>query len=841
MTDQAGPRLALAPFQSTAAQSLAGVVRKVAQFHLAQPDQQHDIALKSGVTLLQSPTGSGKTLILGRTLEQLKGTLPRPTIWFWFAPFTGLVSQTREALAAQCSGLRLRDIAADRVAVGSHDGDVFVTTWASVAANNKDARKVRRRTEDAPSLDDMIADLRMSGRFIGVVIDEAHLNFGASAKAAADFYLGALKPDFTLLATATPNDEKLEAFEARAGIEVASRVVIGRGEVVDAGLNKHGLMLGLIRYKEGDQDLVEPEHAALAGGWAQHKRIVERLDALGIGVTPLMLVQVEDQANGGEDPTARVRRALVELGVPDSVIAVHTSGEPDPDFHMLAYDPSRQVLIFKVSVATGFDAPRAWTLVSVRPSRGKEFGLQIVGRIMRVHPSVRQVHGKDALLDRGYVFLTDADMQTGLSTAVDELKAVRRSIELVTDQLDVYEFSNAPLMLAAAEPHRLSQYVVHAPANDQERAVRLQPLLLSGLVPESISSMPADVQDAAILAAERLVQAPLFDDLPMLDAVRIPVTAASSPVSYPLRRDLDVPAALLRELPPDYAATAALVDDIAREFVRVSHVVDYVARRWTKGHMTLRDLFEGSEAEFDFRLRYSAARIAEQAQLAFEFNRGIDARKLKLALVDLLRAKVDDLGQEYDERDLRRAIDLAVMREPEALKEAIQNAQARQVRVVADNPIPDLYYGPRGLKAARLGAYGVFPERMNQEEKSFAELIDGDESGTIKWWLRNPENERWATQMILPSGKRFFPDFVVGVAKRSTPYGIALVEIKDDGETGRLQSDRNIEKIRVQHREYKGVMWTFRVDGQWVKARYAPGTNRIVEDDRFSPEQLVYL
>lgn len=118
--------------------------------------------------------------------------------------------------------------------------------------------------------------------------------------------------------------------------------------------------------------------------------------------------------SGGQEPTARVRRALIELGVRDEVIAIQTSSEPNPDFHMSAYETSRQVLIFKVSTATGFDAPRAWTLAAVRSSPVKEFGLQIVGRIMRVHTSVRPIHDSDALLDRGYVFLTDADMQTGL-------------------------------------------------------------------------------------------------------------------------------------------------------------------------------------------------------------------------------------------------------------------------------------------------------------------------------------------------------------------------------------------------------------------------------------------
>ena len=145
--------------------------------------------------------------MLGRTIEGVVGALPMKTVWFWFAPYSGLVDQTREALTDQCPGLRLRDLALDRAATGARDGDVFVQTWGAVAANNKDARKVRRIAERTLSLDDMLATLRASGTAIGVVIDEAHLNFCVSAGAAARFYLDVLQPDFTLLATATPNDE----------------------------------------------------------------------------------------------------------------------------------------------------------------------------------------------------------------------------------------------------------------------------------------------------------------------------------------------------------------------------------------------------------------------------------------------------------------------------------------------------------------------------------------------------------------------------------------------------------------------------------------------------------
>jgi type III restriction enzyme len=51
----------------------------------------------------------------------------------------------------------------------------------------------------------------------------------------------------------------------------------------------------------------------------------------------------------------------------------------------VAIDEQKEVLIFKVAVALGFDAPRAFTLVSMRGAKDTDFGIQVVGRILRVH------------------------------------------------------------------------------------------------------------------------------------------------------------------------------------------------------------------------------------------------------------------------------------------------------------------------------------------------------------------------------------------------------------------------------------------------------------------------
>jgi superfamily II DNA or RNA helicase len=846
MKDDRAPPLSLARYQERARDSLTASIKAVAGLLRDQPAQRDAIARSAGVMLLEAPTGSGKTLVLGRTLEALRSALPERCVWFWFAPYTGLVTQTRNALAAQCPSLRLRSVQSDRGAKNVRDGDVFVQTWASVAANNKDSRKARRGAEDALSLDDMLAELRVDGVHIGVVIDEAHVNFGASAKAAAEFYLSTLRPDFTLLATATPNDDKLEEFEERAGIVVESRVTIERGEVVAAALNKRGLMLGVLRFSDADQKLIDPEQAALTAAWLQHNAIKTRLMEKGRSVTPLMLVQVEDQTKGGADPVRRVREKLREIGVPDSAVAVHTSGEPDPDFHTLAYDPNKEVLVFKVSVATGFDAPRAWTLVSVRPNRGKAFGMQIVGRLMRVHPEVRPLHGTDALLDRGYVFLADPDLQAGLEAAAEELKAVRSSIDVIADELGVIEFSNFDRARLAARQAHLP-HTPRAPQNDPERQERLRGLIEEGFVSDAALSQDQRKQDEAIVSGEwrrALGATPLFgDDLPK------EATPARTTVRhdrrYPLRTEFGVPRALLREvLPPPEKYHDLTIADAAKALFRQQETpLDSLTRVRTHARLALRDLFLMQEEERQIAVRMSNARVAQAAQASFEFNDQIDTRELKRALIEEFARFCDSCGAEYEQKDLRRALDLFAMSHPNAIPAALREAQVNHVLVQNAEPLPDLFVSDEEAekKSAR-GAYEVFPPNMNKEELAFAELLDGDSSGRVKWWLRLQENASWAAALVLPSGHRFFPDFAVGVNGRASPDSIALVEIKDDGETGRLHSQRNRDKIRTQHREYKRVTWTYRrKDGRWVEAVYDSALDDIVPRTTFSVETLVHV
>jgi len=68
-----------------------------------------------------------------------------------------------------------------------------------------------------------------------------------------------------------------------------------------------------------------------------------------------------------------------------------------------------------------------------------------------------------------------------------------------------------------------------------------------------------------------------------------------------------------------------------------------------------------------------------------------------------------------------------------------------------------------------------------------------------------------------------------------------LVEIKDDGEDGRLHSDRNRLKVQVQHREYRNVFWACETERGLVQLGFNEALNLIQPLRPFEISRMVFL
>ena len=740
----------------------------------AAPSGHERIRQRDSAVVLWAPTGSGKTLMATEILSRFHAD--EAVLWFWFAPFAGLVEPAQLTLRAQAPALSLLDLDSDRRLDAVRAGGVFVSTWQSVAAANQQSRLARSRSDAGASLDDLVAQARAQGLRVGCVVDEAHHGFH-KAKEARRFFTDVLRPDYTLMMTATPRDVDAQAFAGDTGMRLGEPddwAQVSRRDGVEAGLLKRGVKLVRFVAEDGAlQQLIDFEHNALKQCTAMHRHLAQTLQQQGIPLTPLMLVQVPD----GDIAMKDARRYLVdELGFADSAVRLHTAKEPDPDLIALAADPSVEVLIFKMAVALGFDAPRAFTLAALRGARDKDFGVQVIGRLMRVHSLLRLREGLPPELDYGYVFLANAESQEGLLNAGNEIAR-----------------------LTTQAPSLGTQTVVTIIG--QQHSVQV---LRSG----ETASLLIDTQQSRFLAADGreaatdgaladfATQARAFGLLPGLFADQAATDAAASqPRANPLPTLLAHDAALRvsyqrRDGVPNRLASEYLPPVEGRLEERVVDFIDFSPGVLAAMHQTLAkvlrvqtEIFSASRVAEDSETynlaQLSPAKIAERVHRQISLFPEFDERVLFQALGVRFRLRLVEAGfpAPDDEEALDQALDLVLARHPKLLRAAYKLARLDQVGE-REVELPALVAYSERLAPAARNVYSVFPPSFDSDdERAIAEKLDA--SPDVLRWHRNPVLKPESVALYRwDDGAGFYPDFVAAIRGRDSHEHVVLLEVK---------------------------------------------------------------
>ncbi|MEO5661058.1 MAG: DEAD/DEAH box helicase family protein [Polaromonas sp.] len=787
----------------------------------------------NGCLLLEAPTGSGKTLMAGMIAEAFSAPDRESNaqiVWFWFTPFAGLVEQTKGAIKSTFVGLRVRDLQVDRRARGSKSGDVFVTTWASVAASNAATRKVRSGGEFVLSLDALIQELRADGFRIGVLVDEAHHGFARAAEAVR-FYRETLKPEFTLMITATPDDEDVEKFKKAAGIGHLHRICVSRKEAVDAGLIKDGIKSIAYLAADDQKELVDFAATALLDGWGMHNAIKQQLQAAGIGLVPLMLVQVANSATAVKE----ARERLAALGVPESKIAWYEASDPNDDLLSVAIDERKEVLIFKVAVALGFDAPRAFTLVSMRGAKDTDFGIQVVGRILRVHGRLQGLTLEKTLpelLRCGYVFLADAANQSGLVHAGEKINAIQSELSQVCPFTMVVKVAG--------------QSEIQVTQNGQTQLVTMP------YVPPVWPAPPASVGNATGdgTGVPQTNDAPAWQHTGILtNLVLMPPEPAPSAQN---RTDSPRPGllisgnkryALRHGVPQVYQSerlplsTGEMLKCIAANIAIDDKVFNAGFRQSVKVTRQTVDLFvKDSESSDSIQARLSDPEMARRAQTVLFDAAYLDPRDLHDALLARLKTEYSYRSIDIDDAGLERALNRIMATYPKLIRTAARTCSAKSKEVFDAAPLPDSVELPVGAKKSRSNIYGVMPQDLNGPERTFADMLDADTSGTVEYWFRNEPRKPWSIGIVMPSGDRYFPDFAIKVAGRTAGGGLLLVETKGNHI---LNGDDTLDKIQAEHKLYRvPLMLVQDAGGRFMTVKYFANTGRNEEDQIFRVENL---
>ncbi len=835
----------LKDFQETVCSGIVARLDNVralyAQLSPAAPAQMALARRRDGALVLQAPTGAGKTLV---AVEAMRRTSAQePVLWFWFAPFAGLVAQSRAVIAAQAPELDLFDLDSDRRLDTVRGGGVFVTTWASVAARSADSRRARTRSDDGLSIDDVIAQARADGLRIGCIVDEAHHGFQKAAQARA-FFTDVLAPDYTVMMTATPRDTDVAAFEKATGYEVgtpADWASVSRYDAVEAGLLKRGVRLVRFLARDGDTaQLIDFEHLALRECTTMHRQIQRTLADAGVALTPLMLVQVPDGKVAQED----ARRFLVEqLKFDAHAVRLHTADEPDPDLLSLAQDPTVEVLIFKMAVALGFDAPRSFTLAALRGARDAAFGVQVIGRIVRRHALLQTRNDLPSLLDHGYVFLANAQAQEGLLDAGTQINALTTQAPELGTQTVVTVIGDAQQVQVVRSGEPLSLLV--SPAGAQ--VVRtLADHAATGQVDDSAVAPAATAFGAEdgprweALAQSLLGLSGGEGERPDADPTApMLVLSQASTIRYPRRAD--VPDSLLSERLPQVSADfdAQLVMHVDfNEAVLASRLRTRVQLARTDTDLFTAGGVQADESIVDIWTHLEPAAVADRAeQIRLRLPEAND-RELHGRLLARFREAIERSGAEVptDDEVLMQQLDLVQVRNPQLLRDAYRRLRHAQVADVAV-ALPAEFHSDVRLAPARRGSYGVFPPDLNHDERAIAQLLDAH--ADVRWWHRNLPSKadsiglyRW------DDGAGFFPDFVVALNERGTPGGIALLEFKGDQFWGK---DSEVEKAAAVHPDYGRVFMVGRRRGENDFAHLRELGGRLQADGVFEVGRLRFV
>ena len=347
--------------------------------------------------LLKAPTGSGKTVMMGEYLKKLIEELPlrdeisqKEFAFIWIAP-NQLHEQSYEKMKEFFSETRtlqpisFEDISDDQLKVNQ----IVFFNWQSITGDN---RIFMRDNEHGKSLPNFIDNSRLNGVEIITILDEAHL-FASKGKK-ANVLLNLLQSTIEIDVSATPF------------FHSDYTVMIERKDVVKEGMIKKGLILNpaLESARQDNEFRIYLVNQALE----KRRELSERNKAQGNDINPLLLIQLpNDKPGETQDENKIIDLVKAHLSAIHSIhtdngrLAVWLSKETaNLDGLENANNPA-EVLLFKQAIALGWDCPRAAVLLIFREYNQASFGIQTVGRILRMP---EQKHYDDEVLNYGYVF-----------------------------------------------------------------------------------------------------------------------------------------------------------------------------------------------------------------------------------------------------------------------------------------------------------------------------------------------------------------------------------------------------------------------------------------------------
>ncbi len=360
------------------------------------------------VCVFQAPTGSGKTLMTAKFIEELIRELPETDLCFvWVSIGKGdLHLQSKHSLERIFGGAPRVSLVEEEFTGGRERivrNEVVVVNWEKLRSKDRatgDWKNVLMKDGEKLNFRDVLAKTREQRKVI-LIIDESHI--GATAERTNELR-DEINADVILEMSATPKIKPDPRDLARG---TAGYVFVEPKDVIDEGMIKKELIINE-KIDEITDNEADSQEIVLEVAYKKRLELKKLFEAEKSNINPLVLVQIPT-AEAGEDKIKAVKKFLADKGITErkdgtgnGKLAIWLSEQKSETLDWVA-EPDNEIefLIFKQAIDTGWDCPRAHILVKFRESHSETFEIQTVGRILRMP---EQKHYASEELNRGYIY-----------------------------------------------------------------------------------------------------------------------------------------------------------------------------------------------------------------------------------------------------------------------------------------------------------------------------------------------------------------------------------------------------------------------------------------------------
>lgn len=354
--------------------------------------------------IMQSPTGSGKTIILIAYIEEYLD-FNDDTIFCWLTPGKGeLEEQSKEKMERFAPTLVTGDLD-DALNQGFNPGTTYFINWEKIT---KKGNKAINQTERKNLFEQVKTAHRNGYKFI-IIIDEEHQNNTSKA----NDIITAISADYEIRVSATPVKRAIGEFYKIDEVDVINEELITRAMYINYELDVENI-----------DDISSETDLLIEKADEVRKNIQKAYIEEGEDIRPLVLIQfpnlnddliqsVEDKLNDmgytyenkmvaswfSEENKQDRERKSKKLGK----INIGTAGQEDS---ITNHNAKPVFLLFKQALATGWDCPKAKILVKLRENMSEQFEIQTLGRLRRM-PKAK--HYERDILDCSYIYTFDEE------------------------------------------------------------------------------------------------------------------------------------------------------------------------------------------------------------------------------------------------------------------------------------------------------------------------------------------------------------------------------------------------------------------------------------------------